>query len=35
MLERRSERSNLAVVMAICDYLDNRLPRKDVAPRSH
>ena len=29
MSGRRSERSNLAVVTAICDYLDQRLPRED------
>jgi len=28
----RSERSNLAVVHAICDYLDERQPRADGAP---
>ena len=27
----RSERSNLAVVTAICDYLDHRLPRKGAS----
>ena len=29
----RSERSNLAVVMAVCDYLDQRLPREDASHR--
>ena len=26
-----SERSNLAVVLAVCDYLDHRLPREDAS----
>ena len=27
----RSERSNLAVVLAVCDYLDHRLPGEDAS----
>ena len=29
----RSERSNLSVVTAVCDYLDERLPREDASHR--